>query len=115
MGGWGKHENKVTDLFLCECGSSEHQFIMRLIDWEPDPKYIDPNPEENLMFSLSVHLPTQGFWRRLKRGIGYIFGYKCRYGDWDEILLNYKDAQRIIDGMILYRSKVAAYRKASVQ
>lgn len=111
MAGWGKNCVDVQDLFLCECGSSEHQFILQLFDWGKDEKYIEQNPEENLTFTMSVHLSTQGFWNRLVRGVKYIFGYKCRYGDWDEIILTYADAQRLIDGMTLYRSKVNGYRK----
>lgn len=111
MAGWGKKNCEFIDLFLCDCSSSEHQFIFQLFDWGKDSDFIEQNPEENLTFTMSVYLSDQGFWDRLKQGLKYIFGYKCRYGAFDEIILTYDDSQRLIDGFNLYRSKVEGYRK----
>jgi hypothetical protein len=33
----------------------------------------------------------------VKYGIKYIFGYKSRYGAWDEFLLNPEDADKLQD------------------
>ena len=81
-----KNDNEF--LFLCECSSCEHQFIVR---WDNDDKEV----------YISIHLANYlGFWKRLLEGIKYIFGHKCRYGQFDEIILRKEDAdnlQKIVD------------------
>jgi hypothetical protein len=42
-----------------------------------------------------VHLNKRPFFERLKYAIKYIFGYKCRYGAFDEFILNPDDAERL--------------------
>jgi hypothetical protein len=37
---------------------------------------------------LHIFLRERRFFKRLLYGIKYIFGYKCKYGHWDEIILN---------------------------
>ena len=75
---------KHTELFLCECHSPEHQFIVRYCD-EDDAKevYVD------------IHLTKAPFWQRVWYAIKYIFGYQCKYGAFDEIILNPEDAERL--------------------
>ena len=63
-----------TDLLLCSCQSDEHQVI------------IHHDLEDKLVY-LHIHLTSRRFLSRLKYGIKYIFGYQCRYGAWDEIIL----------------------------
>lgn len=76
--------NKIdTALVICKCSSSEHQMIFRSFKNE-DEIYVD------------VHLTDQGFFRRLKHGIKYIFGYKSKYGAWDEIILDKKEFKQIV-------------------
>ena len=76
-----KNDNEI--LFLCACSSSEHQFIVR---WDNEYEQV----------YISIHLANYlGFWKRLLRGIKYIFGYKCKYGDFDEIILREKDADKL--------------------
>lgn len=67
------------ELLLCECGSSEHQMVIRYFNNELDAfVYVD------------VYLTKRSFWGRLKYAIKYIFGYKSKYGAWDEIILGHK-------------------------
>ena len=75
---------KHTELFLCECHSPEHQFIVRYWD-EDDAKevYVD------------IHLTKAPFWQRVWYAIKYILGYQCKYGAFDEIILNPDDAERL--------------------
>ena len=76
-------------LFICECNSIDHQFVFTL---DPDGEW----PE----CYLEVHLGTwRGFWRRLWRGLRYAFGYKSRYGAFDEVTISPSDAVRIRDLM----------------
>lgn len=62
----------------CSCGSPEH-----LLKFERDEDYV----------YVFVLLTTDGFFKRVWVALKYIFGYKCRYGHFDEILLS-KDSVR---------------------
>lgn len=66
----------VEKLLLCGCGSSEHQMIMR---------YFEDDIESTVY--VDVHLVKRKFWSRIKYAIKYIFGYKSKYGAWDEIIM----------------------------
>jgi hypothetical protein len=73
-----------TQLFLCECSSAEHQIITHY------------DSEDKQLF-LTVHLSNLKFFERLWLGIKYIFGYKCKYGNFQEFIFNPKDADRLIE------------------
>jgi len=47
------------------------------------------------MVYVHVHLNKKPFWERLKYGIKYIFGYKSRYGAFDEFIFSPDDAERL--------------------
>lgn len=74
------------ELIICSCNSTDHQLLFLGIE---DSKY------GNEVY-MHVHLPTQSFWKRLKHGIKYILGYKSRYGDFDEVILQKEHAQQFI-------------------
>jgi hypothetical protein len=79
------------DIIICECHSTEHQIIF---------KYDDDVDKSWDMVYVDIHLNSWSFWKRLKYGIKYIFGYKCRYGAFDEIIIKPEDAdkiQRVVD------------------
>lgn len=46
---------------------------------------------------LTIHLVDLGggFWQRLWRGLKYAFGYKSRFGDWDELIIRQEDCPKI--------------------
>jgi hypothetical protein len=47
---------------------------------------------------IYIHLNRKRkFWKRLVHGIRYIFGYKSRFGDWDEFIVDKKDWGRLRD------------------
>ena len=69
-------------VLICDCSSREHQII------------IEHDNEDNLTY-CHIHLVKNGFWRRLKAGLKYIFGYKCRYGQWDEFILKPEHANQL--------------------
>jgi hypothetical protein len=54
-----------------------------------------PDGTKNNMVYIHTHLNKNTFWKRLIYGIKYIFGYKCRYGAFDEFIVNPKDADKI--------------------
>lgn len=61
-------------ILICDCSSTEHQIILRY------------DEDDNECYA-SIHLTNlRGFFSRLKYGLKYIFGYKCRYGAWDEFI-----------------------------
>ncbi len=71
-----------NEILICECNSTEHQIIISY-------------DEEDKVAYCHIHLVHYGFWRRLKAGLKYIFGYKCKFGEWDEFLLYPKHAQKL--------------------
>ena len=74
-------------LFVCDCGDVSHQFI---VSWYPDDE------DWNDLLYFQIHLnQTYGFWKRLWIGFKYAFGFRCRFGAFDEILLNQYDAKQL--------------------
>jgi len=68
-----------TEYLECSCTSAEH-----LLRFTFDHGWKGECPEIFVDVQLN-HF--HGFWKRLWQGLKYIFGYKCRYGHWDESLL----------------------------
>lgn len=66
---------------VCACGSPEHQFSL----------WID---EGDLV--LLVHLAQHRFIDRIWTAIKYVFGYRSKYGDWDETFITVDDAKKIV-------------------
>ena len=71
-------KDEHRELLLCECSSPEHQILFTW--WDDDDRVY-----------MTVHLPKQSLWRRIKDGIRYIFGHRSKYGDFDEVVLNPDD------------------------
>jgi hypothetical protein len=69
-------------LLICNCSSTEHQII------------VEHDSEDNLVY-CHIHLVQQGFWKRVKAGLKYIFGYKCKYGQWEEFIFDHKHADKL--------------------
>lgn len=82
---------KVDELILCDCHCPEHQMIFQYDD--------DPNWESVF---VTFHLQNQTFWGRIKSAVKHIFGFKSKYGDFGEIVLQADDAtiekfQNVVD------------------
>ena len=75
-----KKTDMKTDVLLCKCYSPEHQILIM---------------EDDGDVFIVIHLCSLPIWKRIKRAIKYIFGYKCRYGAYDEIILDPKDWKKI--------------------
>jgi hypothetical protein len=73
------------EYFECSCHSPEHTLRFWFDDDEDYP-----------FVYASVFLGSVPWRRRVWLGIRYIFGYKCRYGHFDEFLLRPEDADRLI-------------------
>ena len=76
--------NVETNLLLCECSSTEHQMVISYFNDDIDP-----------MVYVSVNLVGQGFWGRIKTAIKHIFGYKSKYGAYDEIILGPQHIEKL--------------------
>lgn len=71
-------------VLVCVCNSPEHSIIFNYDD-------------EDKECYVSIHLSKLNFWDRLKSAIKYIFGYRSRYGDFDEIILDKSHADYLIE------------------
>lgn len=78
-----EYNQSVNELFICQCSNTEHQLIF---SYFPDDKEV----------YVAVHLtPEYNIWKRIWMAIKYIFGYKCRYGHFDEFIFKKSDAGRL--------------------
>ena len=71
-------------LILCNCHSPEHQML------------IFYDEEDNIAY-VEYHLKPLPFFKRVIHAIKYIFGYRSKYGDFDEILIDEKYADYFIE------------------
>lgn len=76
-------------IIICECHSPEHQ-VLFWYDDEDDELYCE------------VHLSDQPFFRRLWGGLKYIFGYKSRYGNWDNTIFSPENCKKLRDYLNKY-------------
>lgn len=76
--------NKDKDILICECMSTEHQMVV----------YYSKEDSKPLVF-LHINLVKKPFLKRIIHGLKYIFGYQCRYGAFDELILDPEDAEKI--------------------
>ena len=70
------------EILVCVCSSDEHQIILH-------------KDEEDKMVYCTIHLVTLPFWSRLLAAIKYLFGYKCRYGNFEEIILDKRHVNKL--------------------
>lgn len=75
------------DIIICDCGLSEHQII---INYDKD------FPNGYRQVTISPHLiHYNNILKRILVAIKYIFGYKCKYGAWDSIIISNRNTQPI--------------------
>ena len=79
----------------CDCNSTEHQIEMSYDIDEEELKWS--------MFFIEPHLVTyRSFFLRCWAAIRYIFGYSCKYGQWDCITLYREDIAKIKAFLVEY-------------
>lgn len=86
---------ETQEIFICECHSPDHQFIIRKFDDESE-------------VYVTIHLTKLPMLLRLKYAFRYIFGYQSRYGAFDEIILNPDDAdrlQKVVDSLKIQKDE----------
>lgn len=83
-----KEQCKTTmedKIIICDCSSAEHQMVLRF----------DDDKDLGRMVYVEIHLVPLVWYKRLWMGIKYIFGYKCCYGNFEEMILSPKHARQI--------------------
>ena len=70
------------DVLECACYSNEHIILL------------DANKEDKEIY-LSIHLARLPWYERIIHAIKYIFGYGCKYGNFEEIIITEKNAKKI--------------------
>lgn len=73
-----------TEYFECSCYSPEHTL-----------RFMLHSPEDPEIF-VHVFLGPDPLFKRIWNAIKYVFGYRCRYGHFDEFILRPEDAERLI-------------------
>lgn len=74
-------EEGKSILLECKCHSTEHIMLLNKIDDE---------------FYVTIHLSKHGFFKRIWHAIKYVFGYRCKYGDFEEIILSDETKKTLI-------------------
>lgn len=88
----------MEDIIICECSSIDHQITFRTIEYiEEDLKRLSILPEELNEVYINIHLNKKPFWKRVKYAIKYIFGYKCNYGAFDEIIITKDKLKNVVN------------------
>lgn len=86
----------MTDhnLFVCNCGNVDHQFIITSLDDD--------------FISIEIHLSSVGIFNRLKYAIKYILGKRSRYnsGAFGEVLLNKSQTHSLIKTLKTHYEKM---------
>ena len=72
-------------LFICACNDAEHQLIFSYFEDDDYPEVY-----------TSVHLnPERKWYKRIIHALKYVFGYRCKYGDFDEFIFKPKDYSKL--------------------
>ena len=70
------------ETFICQCSSIQHQVRFYIYD------------EDEL--GVQAHLVThRNFFKSLWVGLRYAFGYRSRFGEWDDMLMGVKDQETL--------------------
>ena len=68
-------KNKQPKIIICRCHYPEHQLIIREDELDQEAY-------------IAVHLTKQTLLRRIKLAFKYIFGYKCDFGAFEEVIID---------------------------
>ncbi len=80
-----------NEILICDCGSLEHQIVI-IEDEEDHHVYVE------------IHIKTyKRFLKRLWVGLRYAFGYRSRFGEFDSIIIQQQDHQKLIDLLEKYK------------
>jgi len=88
--------------FTCECYSDEHTLRFSYIR---DPDYLE------VYTSVYVGRTDGGFFKRFWSFIKYVFGHRCKYGDFDCFCLHPKDVNKLIRLLRAYRDDMESAKE----
>lgn len=71
-------------ILICQCQNPEHQLIVA-------------RDEDKQVYFLIHLVPDRTFFNRVINGIKYIFGYRSKYGEFDEFLLAEQDKTKLVN------------------
>ncbi len=78
----------------CECGTLEHLF--KFTYW------LDDEFPDDVLY-MQVHLANSDRWyQRIWAGLRHMFGYRSKYGEFDEVLINQTKAMEMRDFLSAY-------------
>lgn len=73
---------------LCDCKNPEHQLVLTA----------DVDKEWGSFISVETHLTTyRNIFKRVWVAVKYVFGHRSKYGEWDDVLIDPTEAERIRD------------------
>jgi len=93
--------NMTRQLFVCDCHSLEHQFV---VSYFPDEDDFDD------WVYVSIHLAPTVWYKRLWEAVKYVMGKHSRYGAFEEIILG-EDSCRELGTILLDRAKYYQKRR----
>lgn len=73
-----------TEVLRCLCSNNEHILI------------VDKFSDDPIIY-IHVHLTPHKWYKRIWKGIKYIFGHQSNYGEFQEILTTKQELQNLID------------------
>lgn len=73
------------EIIICKCASDEHQIVFHW--WDEDIG--------DVVYMEVLLNPEYRWWRRIIEAVKYIFGYRSKYGMFDEFILDKKDIPKL--------------------
>lgn len=74
--------NKTTHVFPCPCSDPEHHIIYSMFDDEEE-------------IYLHVQLNNGKWYQRVWKAIKYVFGYKCKFGHFEEFIISSENYEHL--------------------
>ena len=87
-----------TEFFECACYSSEHTLKFTF-----DIENYDEEKTPTIYTTIFLN-QYRNIFKRIWVAIRYVFGYRCKYGDWDCWLLRSEDVDRLIGMLNEYKA-----------
>jgi hypothetical protein len=85
---------KKRQFFICHCDDAQHQYSLT---------YFIDDKFPNKFLYLDIHLNKEySIFRRIIYAFKYIFGYQCKYGAFDEIVISKETAEKTINFMVQF-------------
>ena len=71
-------------ILICQCHNPEHQVIVA-------------RDNDKCVYFMIHLVPERNIFKRIINGIKYIFGYRSKYGEFDEFILKDEDKTKIVN------------------